>query len=214
MHYIQQKILNLADEINLNRDGLRQVARLIGEVHPFKISYHINKLEENGFIEINKITGEIKRIKSGKIKKSKFIAIPVIGMAKCGDGAIFAEENFEGFIKVSDSFIKTGDGLIAVKVLGNSMNRASINKQNIEEGDFAIIDTKNYPKNGDYVLAIIDGCAVIKRLAFDKRNNAIFLISESTENHPAIFIHENDKFILNGIVRHIFKKPIINWGCK
>ena len=51
MHPIQQKILSFADKINLKRDGFRQIGRLVGEPHPFKVSYHLKKLEEKGFIK-------------------------------------------------------------------------------------------------------------------------------------------------------------------
>jgi len=72
MHQIQQKILNFADELNLKRDGLRQIGRLIGESHPFKVSYHLKKLEESGFIKIDKKTGEIKRTGNEKPQKGMF----------------------------------------------------------------------------------------------------------------------------------------------
>jgi hypothetical protein len=44
MHKIQQNILRIADQINLKRDGLRQIGRLIDEPHPFKVSYHLGQL--------------------------------------------------------------------------------------------------------------------------------------------------------------------------
>ncbi|MFH1048133.1 MAG: S24 family peptidase, partial [Patescibacteria group bacterium] len=93
---------------------------------------------------------------------------------------------------------------------GNSMNKASVNGQNIENGDYVIVDTKKQPETNNYVLAIIDNCANIKKLLLNSKNNIISLISESTENHPAIFIHENDKFLINGVVKYVIKKPVVN----
>lgn len=88
------------------------------------------------------------------------------------------------------------------------MNKADVNGQNIENGDYAIVDTKKQSDTGDYVLAIIDNCANIKKLILNSRNKIISLISESTENHPAIFIHENDRFLINGVVKYVIKKPM------
>lgn len=212
MHQIQQKILNFADKLNLKRDGLRQIGRLIGEPHPFTISYHLKKLEVKGFIKIDKKTGEIKRIKNDEPQKGLFLAIPVLGSANCGDANIFAEENLEGYIKVSKNIIKAGEGLLAIKASGNSMNKANVNGQHIEDGDYVIIDSKKQPKPNDYVLAIIDNCANIKKLLIDSKNKIISLMSESTENHPTIFIHETDKFLINGVVKYVIKKPIVNWS--
>ena len=210
MHYIQQKILSFAENINLKRDGLRQIGRLVGEPHPFKISYHLKKLEEKGFIKIDKKTGEIKRTKNKESQKGLFLAIPVLGEANCGEANIFAEENLEGYIKVSKNIIKAGDSLIAIKTSGNSMNKANVNGQNIEDGDYVIVDTKKQPQSNNYVLAIIDNCANIKKLLMDSKNKIISLISESTENHPTIFIHKNDEFLINGVVKYVIKKPVVN----
>ncbi len=210
MHYIQQKILSFADNLNLKRDGLRQIGRLLGEPHPFKVSYHLKKLEENGFIKIDKKTGAIKRIKNEESQKGLFLAIPVLGSANCGEANIFAEENLEGYIKVSKKIIKAGDGFLAIRASGNSMNRANINGQNIGNGDYVIVDTKKQPETNDYVLAIIDNCANIKKMLLNSKDKIISLVSESTENHPVIFIHKNDRFLINGVVKYVIKKPIVN----
>jgi len=211
MHYIQQKILNFADNLNLKRDGLRQIGRLVGEPHPFKVSYHLKKLEKNGFIKIDKKTGKISRTKNEEPQKGLFWAIPILGAANCGEANIFAEANLEGYIKVSKNIIKAGDGLLAIRASGNSMNKANVNGRNIGNGDYVIVDTKTQPRPNDYALAIIDNCANIKKLLFDTKNKIISLISESTENHPIIFIHEDDKFLINGVVKYVIKKPITNW---
>ena len=210
MHHIQQKILTFADKINLKRDGLRQIGRLVGEPHPFKVSYHLKKLEEKGFIKIDKKNGIIKLTKDEEPRKGLFLAIPVLGEANCGEANLLAEEKFEGYIKVSKKIIKTGDGLLAIKASGNSMNKADINGQNIEDGDYVIVDTKKQAQPKDYVLAIIDNCANIKKFLVNSKNKIISLISESTENHPNIFIHENDKFLLNGVVKYVIKKPAVS----
>lgn len=212
MHYIQQKILNFADKINTKRDGLRQIGRLIGEPHPFKISYHLKKLEKAGYIKINQKTGEIKKMKNEKKEKGMFLAIPVLGEANCGEANIYAKERFEGYIKVSKNIIKTGKNLLAIKASGNSMNKADLKGLNIEDGDYVIVDTKKQPQNNSYILAIIDNCANIKKLLINTKNKVLSLISESTEKHPIIFIHENDKFIINGVVKYVIKKPRVNWA--
>ncbi|MCK5460005.1 hypothetical protein KAI52_02735 [Candidatus Parcubacteria bacterium] len=212
MHQIQQKILNFADKLNLKRDGLRQIGRLVGEPHPFKVSYHLKKLEKNGFIKIDKKTGKIKRTKNEEAQKGLFLAIPVLGSTNCGEANIFAEKNLEGYIKVSKNIIKAGNGLLAIKAFGNSMNKASIGGRNIENGDYVIVDSKKQPYSNDYVLAIIDNCANIKRMLLDSKNKIISLISESSENHPTIFIHETDKFLINGVVKYVIKKPTVSWS--
>ena len=91
------------------------------------------------------------------------------------------------------------------------MNRAIIGqvKLSVEDGDFIVIDSANRnPKDGDYILSIIDNMANIKKIKFDRENNRIALISESTEKYPPIFIRPNDNFnyLINGVVLQVIKK--------
>ncbi len=208
LHPTQAKLLSLAEKINIKRDGLRQIARLVGEAHPYNVSYHLGQLNKRGFIEINKKTGEIRKIKtSKKEERGDFVVIPILGGANCGDATSIAEEKLEGYLKVSKSIIKVSDNLIAIRAIGNSMNKAKIglNNSNIEDGDIVITDCNRKDYDNNYILAIIDGCANFKKF---KRNsdNTISLLSESTENHPEILIHESDDFMINGVVKQIIKK--------
>jgi len=88
------------------------------------------------------------------------------------------------------------------------MNRASVEGKRIEDGDYIVIDsTPGEPKNNDIVLSVIDGMANVKKYYVDKENNQILLMSESTHDFPAIHIHENDEFAINGKVIGVIKTP-------
>ena len=91
------------------------------------------------------------------------------------------------------------------------MNKASINGQCIEDGDYLIIDSDyRSPKNGDVVLSVIDDMANIKKYIFDEENNQIVLVSQSTKDIPPIYVHEDDSFMINGKVIQVIKKPKIS----
>ncbi len=210
LHPIQSKLLNIIEKINLKTNSLRQVGKLIDVDHPQKILHHIEQLEKKGIIKIDKRNGKIKRIRKEKIQKSNFVVIPILGAANCGDANIFADEYLDGYLKVSKSIIDDNKNIFAIKASGNSMNKADIKKKNIEDGDYVIIDgEKRNPKSGDYVLSIIDEMANIKKL-FVNIDETISLMSESTEKHPTIIIHQDDKFMINGIVKNVIKKPKIS----
>lgn len=74
---------------------------------------------------------------------ARVFSIPIIGTANCGHVTILAEENFEGFLKVSSKLMNRNNpsGLFAIKVDGYSMNGASIHGKQIDDGDFVIIDS-------------------------------------------------------------------------
>lgn len=73
------------------------------------------------------------------------------------------------------------------------MNKAMIGSDNIDDGDYVLIDSEaKNPENGDYVLSIIDGAANIKKFRKDKERGLIMLISESSSNYDPIYIHQDD----------------------
>jgi len=90
------------------------------------------------------------------------------------------------------------------------MNRADIEGKTIEDGDYVIIDSEQKnPKNGEYVLSIIDDVANIKRYFEDKKNKQVVLLSESRANFLPIYIHPREipEYLVGGKVIQVIKKP-------
>lgn len=210
MHVIQKKLIKLAKTRNFNQMTLRQIGKLIGERHPQKIKHHLYQLEKRGFVKFDKKRGLLEKIKRGAIKKTGFFAVPILGSANCGEATIFADENLEGYLKISGRLLKKKEGIFAIRAEGSSMNRADIGGKSIEDGDYVIIDSKQKnPKNRDYVLSIIDDVANIKRYFEDKENKQIVLLSESRANFPPIYIHPQEipEYLVGGKVVQVIKKP-------
>ncbi|QSH39297.1 repressor LexA [Candidatus Kaiserbacteria bacterium] len=136
------------------------------------------------------------------------IAIPIVGAANCGAASLLAEGDVEGYVKVTRSLLRRRDNVFAVQAEGDSMNLASIDGKNIEEGDYVLIDFQNIdPKDGDYVLSVIDGCANLKKFYQDPKSGAIALIPESDNaEHKPIFISSEDDFMINGKIIAVVKK--------
>ena len=87
------------------------------------------------------------------------------------------------------------------------MNNANINRKNIEDGDFVIVDAEQKsPEPGQYIVSIIDEMANIKKFVPDPQNKRIVLKSESTKEYLPIFIHENDNYHVSGKVIDVIKK--------
>ena len=125
---------------------------------------------------------------------------------------MLAEEKIDGYLQISGQFLKDhrGPGIFAVRAMGSSMNRASINGKNIVDGDFVLVDREDKNvRSGDYVLSVINGAANIKRLMRDTLHEQIVLMSESTQFIPPIHIHPDDfnDYLLNGKVLDVIKSP-------
>ncbi|TXH01630.1 MAG: hypothetical protein E6P95_01455 [Candidatus Moraniibacteriota bacterium] len=212
MHTKQKQLLALIDsDPNVGSYSLRTIADKIGVPDkPQIVKYHLQQLEKAGLIILNLTTGTIKPVKKGFVKSTvnTVFSLPVVGSANCGPATIFAEQNIQQYLKVSSSMLPYNKkDLYALIADGNSMNLAEVEKnKTIESGDFVLVDSgyKSY-KNGDIVVAVIDGLATIKRYRFDKENERIVLEAHSTEKYLPIFIHEEDDFQLSGKVVGIIK---------
>ncbi len=142
--------------------------------------------------------------------KSRLFSIPIIGTANCGPATIFAEKNFQGFLRISNKLIGRAkpNGLYAIKASGFSMNRAEVNNKRIEDGDYIIVSSNDTDvKTGDVVLAIVDNKATVKRYIDDRANGQIVLAAESSFDYEPIYLHEDDSFSISGKVITVIKKP-------
>lgn len=162
---------------------------------------YLNALEEKGYIQ--RTAGE-RGISLKGITKNNFVDVPVLGMANAGTALMFADEYVEGFLKVSKRIVRDLD-VFAVQVSGTSMNLATVDGKNIEDGDFILVDKNAECGNGDKVLVIIDGLATVKTFrTVDGRN--IALTPESSDpQHKPIFLTEEDNFVINGKVIDVLK---------
>lgn len=143
-----------------------------------------------------------------RANRSGFALVPVLGAANAGPATIFAEENIESYQKVSRDIVRKQSGIFAVKVEGDSMNKANVGGNSLEPGDLAIIDSEyRNPNKGDYVLAIINGCANLKKFLRDPNTGNVMLVSESKNpKHKPINISNEDDFMVNGKIIGVMKR--------
>ena len=130
-------------------------------------------------------------------------------------GRDLATPYWRALCRVQSAVGRSGRGVFAIKASGHSMNKANINGESVEDGDYVLVDpTCTVIKNGDYVLSIIDGMANIKRYFRDMEHQRIILLSESSASISPIFIHRDDmdNYLVNGKVIQVIKKPKTAWS--
>lgn len=217
IHPVQQKILEASNDYNLGQLTLREIGELVGVPHPQKVKHHLTQLGKDGLIKIDKKRKLIQKISEKILTSENLISLPILGRANCGEATIFSDEYVEGYLKISTKLLEPQilshkNNLFIIKASGNSMNRSDIAHNNIEDGDYILIDSVyQKPTNGDYILSVIDGMANIKKIIKDEKNRQIILLSESTQEYPPIYIHEDDldSYLINGKVVQVIKKPKI-----
>ena len=140
------------------------------------VSYNLNILEENGYLDRKK--GMARSITSTKeIEKSnEIVAVPIVSNISAGSplelfssDEIFynQKDNFES-INLSKSMLKNYNNIVALKISGDSMKGDLI-----MDGDIIILDCNNIStndiKSGDIVAARVDeDYATLKRMFINK----------------------------------------------
>ncbi len=211
MHVLQQKILDLSHTVNLGELTLRDIGTRVGDdKFPQKIKHHLDQLYKKGYLKKNPDGSVVSR--ADHRSSDLFYTIPVVGAANCGQAVTFAEENVDGYLTLSKSLLRRfNENMFAVRAIGNSMNKANVEGESINDGDYVIIDPAQRPLQsyfGQYVLSVIDGMANIKKLSSYAEKELYVLTSESSEEYPPIYIHHDDfrDYLINGTVAKVVKR--------
>lgn len=102
-------------------------------------------------------------------------------------------------IDLNEHLIKNPAATFMVRVRGNSMVDAGIHS-----GDLLIIDKSLDAKDGDVVIAAVDGQFTVKR--FRRSGTNLKLVAENP-NQPPIVIGENTSVEIWGVVAHVIHSP-------
>ncbi len=130
----------------------------------FKISLravqdHIAALQKKGFISIKpKSSRSIRVLQDEPFEKETFVGkVPVLGTVAAGK-PLLSEENLDGYVNLTEPFVRPGRSYFALRVRGTSMINAGI-----LEGDLAIVEQANSAVDGQIVVAVIDDAITLKR---------------------------------------------------
>jgi repressor LexA len=212
MNENQQKIIDLAKKKDISKMTYREIAREIGALYPQTVIHHLEQLKKKGLLYFD--TKKRQRVAKPKaFSVDNFFNIPVLGSANCGPATELAQENIQGYLKISQKSVGRSrpDGLIAIKAVGDSLNDAKVgkSKESVDDGDYVIVDCKQQPSDGDYVLSIIDEAANFKKFFKDNKKHEIRLVSESKREIPPIILHESDLnssgYMVNGVAVRVIK---------
>lgn len=119
------------------------------------------------------------------------IDVPIIGHASCGLPG-FAEQNVEGYVRVSTQLAPRDRSHFLLRAEGDSMNEAGIHP-----GDLVLVRTQDSASDGDRVIALIDDEATIK--IFRHHGDIVVLApcSSNPEHQPIIV---TDDLRVQGVV--------------
>jgi len=212
MHDNQKRILDLAKKKNLNTMTYREIGKELNIKNPQTVIYHIDKLKAKGLIYLDSKKDKTKVSSGEAFVIGELFNLPILGLANCGQALQIAQQDILGYMKISPKVLnkkRNPKDLFIVKAVGKSLNKANINGKSVKDGDYVVIDSGLQPRNGDYVLSVIDGLANIKRFYEDRESDEIRLISESSLKIPPIVLHKKDLdslgYTINGVVAKVIR---------
>ena len=157
--------------------SVREICSALGFKSTSSAHQYIWRLAEKGYID----KGDLKTRAIKVVGTESTIAVPIVGKVAAGE-PILATENIEDYMSIGESFFSKdalqNDNFI-LKVQGESMIEAGIN-----DGDYILVSKQENARNGQIVVAMIDGEATVK--TFYKEKDYIRLQPENSTMDPII----------------------------
>lgn len=157
--------------------SVREICAALGFKSTSSAHQYIWRLAEKGYISKKDLKTRAIRI----VGSESTIALPIVGKVAAGE-PILAQENVEDYFSIGESFFSRdslqNDNFI-LRVQGESMINVGINN-----GDFIIVSKQNTARNGQIVVAMIEGNATVK--TFYKERDYIRLQPENDTMEPII----------------------------
>ncbi len=166
-----QDILDYVDdyyEHYKSSPSTREIAKAL-KVGNSTVYRYLVDMNDNGMLEYD---GEKIVTPTSKKFETKSIKAAILKSVSCGL-PLLEEEYIESYVSLPEKLFGRGEFFI-LTVNGDSMIDADI----IHE-DIVIIKKQSEYKDGDIVVALLDGSNTLKRIYFDKKNQTVILHPEN-----------------------------------
>jgi repressor LexA len=194
LHPSQKKILDLLKSEKDEGLSIRNIQDRIGASSPSVVHHHILQLERKGFLRRNPNNpGDYQILADNPDKEITYLN--VYGLAQCGPNGRILDGNPVDRIPISTKILGfPSSEAFMVKARGDSMTPL------IKENDYIIARATNSPKDGDIVICVDGGVAMVKK--FSHWQDQIILGSTNTAYAPFI---AGEDFRVEGVVKAVYK---------
>ncbi len=164
-----------------------EIMTLVGFKSKNAVYKLVNKLVEAGVLS---------KDSSGRLVPNKLIGdVPLLGLVEAGFPT-GAEESLSDMMNLDEYLIEHKEATYILEVKGDSMIDAGIH-----EGDLVIVERKGEPKDGDIVIADVDGGFTMKY--FRKRGGKTYLEPANKKYKP---IYPTQSLNIAAIVKGVIRK--------
>ena len=157
---------------------VREIGKAVGLHSSSTVHAHLAKLEKLGVLKRDPSKPRAIEVMVERAKRAvRPTGLPLVGQVAAGE-PIIAEENVEDYLQVPD-VIGGEAGDYILKVRGESMKDVGI-----LEGDYVVVRKAEDARNGEIVVALIDGEATVKR--FFRERDHVRLQPENEAMEPIV----------------------------
>lgn len=158
--------------------AVRDICEAVHLKSTSSVHSHLETLEKNGYIRRDPTKPRAIEILDDSFNmRREMVNVPIIGRVAAGE-PILAEQNIEDYFPIPVEFMPNNQAFI-LKVKGESMINAGI-----LDGDMVIVEQRAIARNGEMVVALIEGGATVK--TFYKEDGYIRLQPENDTMEPII----------------------------
>lgn len=156
---------------------------------------HIAALQKKGFLSQSQKRSRSIRVLMDKNRDPMPLVskVPMLGTVAAGK-PLLCEENLDGYVNLTEPFVRPGKSYFALRVRGTSMINAGI-----LEGDLAIVEQAETAVDGQIVVAVLDDAITIKR--YYRESDRVRLQAENPAFAPIYSQEVRIVGILSNIVR-------------
>jgi repressor LexA len=140
--------------------SVREIMRHFGFKSPRAVSFHLEKLEAEGYLERDSTA---RGLRLRHFLPSDAVPVPIYGMIPAGLPEQQTQSSHGQLLASANLLSVASNQPYALRVKGDSMIGARI-----FDGDIAIVDRRP-AKNNDLVVALVDGDNTLKRLVQEGR---------------------------------------------
>lgn len=184
------KFLSQFTEVHGYPPSYEEIAQGIGTRSRGSISKHINSLVEKGFLTKHHDKARslevVKPLKNDSLEEG----LPFVGKIAAGR-PILAFENIERLDL--NQYLSSTQSCFLLEVMGDSMIGCGI-----LEGDLVLIQSQAHARNGQIVVALVDGYEATLKRYRKNLDSTVTLIPENPSMQPMIFAEH--RVLIQGIL--------------
>lgn len=156
----QQEVLNFISGYTKEKEyppTVREIGEHFG-ISLRAVQDYIAALQKKGYLSPSQKRSRSIRVIDPSQRQGPFVTkVPLLGTVAAGK-PLLCEENLDGYVNLTEPFVRPGKSYFALRVRGSSMINAGI-----LEGDLAIIEQGSTAIDGQIVVAVLDEAITLKR---------------------------------------------------